>query len=174
MMRPHEDDPRRGSVGGHTFAVRGPGAALAESACAPCHGERAPLSIGARDWDGDGTVGGWSDEHSRAMASVARSFAARLSEAAVRDGCAEPRLAADVVEHDARIHLVDADRRMLGDCDEDGRFGDDETPVTARALPSPLADAAYDLMMLRADGSRGAHNPAFTFGMLRALESELR
>jgi hypothetical protein len=174
MARPSADDPRRGAVGGHTFAVRAPGGGVAPSACAPCHGETEPASIGARDWDGDGIRGGWSAEHERAMARVARRFRARLSQAAVRDDCAAPRRAADVVERDARLHLVDAAGQLLGDCDGDGRFGPGETEVTTRRLPAPLADAAHDLMLLRQDGSRGAHNPTFSFGVLRALAAELR
>jgi hypothetical protein len=74
-----------------------------------------------------------------------------------------------VVEHDARIHLADAQGVLLGDCDANGSIDGNEVPVTSAALPRTLADAAHDLVMLQADGSGGVHNPAYVFRVLGAL-----
>ncbi|HJL16346.1 MAG TPA: carboxypeptidase-like regulatory domain-containing protein [Sandaracinaceae bacterium LLY-WYZ-13_1] len=174
MAPPVEGQPAPTS-GAHTFTVRrADGRSIASRACAPCHGDVDPDAIGARDWDGDAIVGGWSSEHARAMDRINPRWHARVEGLAVRDRCAGSLTATDVVEHDARLHLVDAEGRLLGDCDGDGRIGSGERAVTTRALPDDLADVAYDLTLVRADGSRGAHNPAFTFAVLDAIEAALR
>ena len=59
---------------------------------------------------------------------------------------------------------------MLGDCDGDGRIGEGEMLT---ALPRTLVDVAYDFSLIYKDGSRGLHNPGFTFGLLRQLETAL-
>src|SRR5690606_28393174 len=97
--------------------------AFSAAACAPCHGrETAPEAIGARDWDGDGASGTVAEEHERALSSVSEALRARVAALSLRDGCASPRAAADVIELDARLHLVDAQGTLLGDCDGSGRI----------------------------------------------------
>ncbi len=183
MTRPADDDPLAGRVGGHTFSTRAPGElnldalnpdalspdALSPAACAPCHGDVPPDAIGAGDWDGDGRTGPIADEHDRALRRATAAFRSAVEELAITDACAAQGLAADVAERDARLVLVDADGRLLGDCDSDGAIGGDEVAVTIGRLPTALQARAYDLALVRADGSRGVHNPRFTFDVLDAL-----
>lgn len=174
MVQLAEDHPEQGTAGGHTFAVRGRSGRVTEGVCAPCHGPTDPASLSARDWNGDGLAGALLREYTQAFADVVRRFRRRISHARVTDTCVPRRSAVDVVEHDARMHLVASDGRMLGDCDGDGRFSDGEAAVTSQELSPFLADIAYDVMLLRQDGSRGAHNPPFAFHVLRGLARELR
>lgn len=174
MSEPAADDPLRGRAGGHTFSIRARVGepAISSAACSPCHGDGAPEAIGARDWDGDGTSGPIAAEHQRALATASDLLRARIARASITDSCAH--VAADVMEHDARLHLVDAAGALLGDCDGSGRIEDGETAITASALPRRLADAAHDLALLRADGSSGVHNPEYAFRVLSALTRALR
>lgn len=176
MTRPDADDPRYASVGGHTFSVRARrGAAeLSRAACGPCHGETAPEAIGAGDWNGDGTESPIAEEHDAAMSAVAEALQERILAANVSGACETPRAAAGIVDLDARLHLVDAQGALLGDCDSDGRIGEGETGATISALPRATADVAWDVALLRADGSRGVHNPAYTFAIFEAVRSRLR
>lgn len=173
MTRPDEGDPLLGLAGGHTFAARALRGSpeLSSAACAPCHGDdEAPEAIGVRDWDGDGRPGRVVDEHDAALARLTARFRARVIEARLRGRCG--REAVDVVERDARLHLVDAQGVMLGDCDGDGAFTR-EAPVTVEALSPTLRDVAWDLSLLRSDGSRGLHNPPYAFAVLRAASARL-
>lgn len=174
MTRPGEDDPMRERAGGHTFSVRARSGSpdLSAAACAPCHGEVEPEAIGVRDWDGDGEEGPLAREHDRALLAVSESFTAAVAALAIDDGCGH--VADGVRELDARLHLVDGQDRLLGDCDGDGAFAETETAFTTSQLPPALRRAAYDLALLRADGSRGVHNPEFTFGVLGALREQLQ
>lgn len=176
MTRPAEDDPLRGRAGGHTFSIRARAGepAFNAASCAPCHGDTAADAIGMGDWNGDGVGGAIGDEHQRALEVVSERLRARIARLAIQDGCATPRRASDVVERDARLHLVDREGALLGDCDASGRIDADEAPVTTSLLPRRLADAAHDLALLRADGSAGVHNPAYTFRVLDALQRALR
>lgn len=160
-----------GSAGGHTFNVRAIGeAGLSTAACSPCHGDVAPAEIGLRDWDGDGVPAPIGPEFDAAIEDASARLRARVRDAHVRGSCG--RLAAEVVAHDGRLHLVADDGRLLGDSDGDGVLGARETGTTVNALPSELAGAAWDLAFLRADGSRGVHNPDYTFAILAALRSD--
>lgn len=174
MVRPPEDDPLRARAGGHTFAMRARRGTpdFNAASCAGCHGDVAPESIGARDWDGDGESGPIAEEFDRALALVSARLSERVRAASVEDACG--RVAVDVTDFDARLVLVSASGAMLGDCDEDGRFTADETPVTVAALDGTLRDATYDLSLLRHDGSRGVHHPQYTFGMLESVAQWLR
>lgn len=174
MTRPPEDDPLHERAGGHTFSVRARTGSpdLSPAACAPCHGEVEPAAIGARDWDGDGEAGPLGGEHDRALLAVSESFAAAVRELSITDACGQ--VADGARARDTRLYLVDGQNRLLGDCDGDGAIGEAETAFTTSELPPSLRRAAYDLALLRADGSRGVHNPAFTFGVLGALRAELQ
>ncbi len=175
MTRPGEGDPLRGLAGGHTFSIRARSGEprFSAAACAPCHGDEvAPEAIGARDWDGDGASGSVREEHERAIATLGDRLRARIASLAIHDRCG--RTAADVSAIEARLHLVDAMGAPLGDCDGDGRIGEGEAAVTISALPRRVADAAHDLTMLARDGSAGIHNPAYAFGVLRAVGDALR
>jgi hypothetical protein len=173
MTRPQASDPLYRRAGGHTFSIRARtgGDEINAASCAPCHGDAPIDSIGARDRDGDGTAGSVSREHEAALARLSERLRAQIAARAIEDRCG--RVAADAIDFDARLVLVDAEGRMLGDCDGDGRFAEGETPITAGALPRSLADAAYDLAMLRADGSMGYHNPSYAFSMIEALSRAL-
>lgn len=167
MARPGESD-----VGGHTFSTRGVNG-VARAACAPCHGsDVAPDAIGARDWDGDGRAGSVASEHERAIERASASLRAQIAALSVHDACGH--VAADVAEREARLLLVDARGVTLGDCDEDGAIASSEASVTASALPARLADAAFDLSMLRRDGSAGAHNPQYAFRVIAAASQLAR
>ncbi|MBX3272672.1 MAG: carboxypeptidase regulatory-like domain-containing protein [Sandaracinaceae bacterium] len=176
MTRPAPDDPSYSFVGGHTFAVRarrGDGE-LSRAACSPCHGGVEPGAVGARDHNGDGRAGTVAEEHDASMASVTEALRRAIARAAIADGCTPARVAADVIDLDARLHLVDDAGRVLGDCDADGVLGESERPVLSAALPAALRDVAYDVALLRADGSRGVHNPAYTFSVFAAVAARLR
>lgn len=155
----------------HSFAIRAPSGELRAEACAPCHGDGAPEAIGARDWDGDGVLGELATEHDRALGSLSERLRARITREAIEGACG--RVAAGVLERDGRAYLVDARGALLGDCDDSGRIDARETAVLASALPRRLADAAHDLALLRADGSRGVHNPAYAFAVLSAVARAL-
>lgn len=176
MTRPNADDPLYATVGGHTFSVRARTGepALSPAACAPCHGEVEPSRIGAGDWDGDGVEGPVAEEHDRALLEASEAFSERVTALGIEGGCPSARAAADVSELDGRLRLVDRNGALLGDCDGDGAFGEVESPVGIDALPRPLRDAAWDLALLRADGSRGLHNPSYTFEVLGALSRALQ
>lgn len=175
MTRPDPDDPTYARVGGHTFSVRARTGepVLSLAACSPCHGEMRPDTIGAGDWDGDQQLGPLAEEHDRSMSVTTEALRARILSANVRDACPTPRTASDVVDSDARLHLVDAQGSLLGDCDDDGRIGEGETGTTIAALPRATADAAWDVALLRADGSRGVHNPAYVFSIFAAVQARL-
>lgn len=176
MTRPDPDDPSYAHVGGHTFSVRARTGEpeLSRVACSPCHGEITPDAIGARDWNGDGTEGAIADEYDAAMNAISESLREHILAANVADACETPRVASDVVDLDARLHLVDAAGALLGDCDDDGRIGEGESGSTTSALPRVTADAAWDVALLRADGSRGVHNPAYTFMIFESLRAHLQ
>ncbi|HHH30727.1 MAG TPA: hypothetical protein ENK57_20620, partial [Polyangiaceae bacterium] len=118
MVRPSPADPSFGTVGGHTFNVRARGgdAALAEAACSPCHGEIEPSTIGVADWNHDGTAQPITREHDDALTVVTELLSARIFAADIRDRCTPSRRARGVVDHDARLHLVDEAGVILGDC----------------------------------------------------------
>ncbi len=175
MTRPDPGDPAFGNVGGHTFSVRARRGEpeLSRAACSPCHGEVDPASIGARDWNGDGEEGPIATEHDASMAAVSAALRAAIARAQVTDRCTPARAAADLVDLDARLHLVDDGGAVLGDCDGDGFIGEGEQAVTITALPAALRDVAWDVALLRADGSRGVHNPAYTFGIFASVTARL-
>jgi hypothetical protein len=166
MARPSATTTRL--EGGHTFSIATPSGG-ASAACGPCHGDTDPG--GTRDWDGDGLEGRLAAEHDRALGRAGARLVQRITAARIVDRCG--RRAADVSERDARLHLVDRRGTLLGDCDADGELTAEEDAPRVGALPPPLADAAWDLAMLRADGSRGAHNPRYAFHVLAAVERAL-
>ncbi|MFK7988416.1 MAG: multiheme c-type cytochrome [Sandaracinaceae bacterium] len=173
MARPAAGDALRGRAGGHTFAMRGRNGApeFNAASCAGCHGDAAPETIGARDWDGDGQSGAIAEEFDRAMAQVSARLSERVQAASIEDACG--RVAVDVTDFDARLVLVASSGALLGDCDEDGRFGQGETAVTVTALSNPVREAAYDLAMIRRDGSRGVHHPNYAFAVLASVADSL-
>ncbi len=180
MARPPEGDAMWGGAGGHTFSVRDLRASstgqapstLSAAACGGCHGtEIAPREIGGTiDRDGDGTLGTITDEFVRAFGRVQSGLDARIAAAHASDRCETPNVAATMREYDARLVLATRDGRLLGDCDGDGRLGETETAVP---IPTALYATAWDVSLLEKDGSRGLHNPTFTFGVLRRLEEAL-
>ncbi len=169
VTRPAADDPLFTRVGGHTFSTRELDGTIAQAACAPCHGEVAPDAIGVRDWDGDGRAGSVGAELARALDAAERRLSARIARLSLLDACPAPHRAAGVTTDGDRLVLTDAGGELLGDCDGDGRFDAGEERLTTQALPAELAHAARDIALLRADGSFGAHNPGYAFGVLRAL-----
>ena len=175
MARPAGGDPRFGFAGGHTFSARGLGerGGVPPSACSACH-EEAPDAIGARDWNGDGEAGAPRAEATASLNELGGRLRAAIARRGLRGPCPTPRVAARVVDHDARLVLADAEGILLGDCDGDGRLEEGESSVGAARLPGPLGRAAYDLILLERDGSHGIHNPAYTFAVLRALSRALR
>ena len=173
MARPTVGEPGRGLVGGHTFSIRARRGSpdINPAACAGCHGDEAPGDIGTRDWDGDGRSGPLSEEYGRALTAASNRARRAITAADITDSCG--RRASDFIDHDARLILTDRSGAMLGDCDADGVFGSDETPFTTSALRPTLRNAAYDLALLRRDGSNGVHNPEFAFRMFDALEQAI-
>nr|MDQ3032875.1 hypothetical protein [Myxococcota bacterium] len=113
-------------------------------------------------------------EHDRALARARRTVEARVRRARITTRCGTSRaVASSFREHEGAIVLVDVHRVMLGDCDGDGALAADERAITVDALPRDLRNAAWDVMLLERDGSRGVHNPAFAFALLGAIESRL-
>ncbi|AKF04732.1 carboxypeptidase-like regulatory domain-containing protein [Sandaracinus amylolyticus] len=173
-----EADPAELTLG-HTFEVREASGGIARDACSSCHGEVAPESIARGDWDGDGASGAVAEEHDRAVARVRRRLESRVQQARVRARCGtRSSTAVAFTEHAAgggpgTLVLVDVRGVMLGDCDEDGAFDEDERPVSIDALPRDVRDSMWDLMLLERDGSRGVHNPTFSFALLGAIEARL-
>ena len=155
MTQPDGHDPRRDLVGGHTFSLAGWNADSNTFACAPCHGEETPRES--------------SRAYDRRLAEVSSVVQASIARARVDDGCPEPTIADDVTDLDARLVLVGA-RGLLGDCDRDGVISQDEHAVTIEHLEPQLRDAVYDLRLLRADGSRGVHNPEYVRTILNGVE----
>ncbi len=172
MNRPEPDEVFFARAGGHTFATR-TADGTSPAACAPCHGSAvSPDAIGMRDWNLDGHTASVRDEHETALARVSARLRARIEEQEVRDACG--RVAADFIEHDAMLALVDENDTLLGDCDGDGVVDPSLHPTTIAALPRALADAVYDVALLRSDGSAGQHNPTYAFRVLAALDRALR
>lgn len=182
MARPPAGDPLADRAGGHTFSIRdltadrSPRHLLNRHACADCHGAGVPPhSIGGiEDRDGDGRADDIGEEFARAVA-LARSMAReRIDRAGVADECSDPNRAADYVERDARLLLVDGRGGLLGDCNSDGRITGRERAVGIEQLSMRVRAALYDISMLERDGSRGRHNPDFTFSLLRQARNALR
>ena len=175
MTRPDPSDPSYLSAGGHTFSVRARTGEprLSPAACSPCHGEMEPATIGTRDWNRDGSDGPIAREHDDALTIITELLRARIGAVSVSDPCASPHVAVDVIDHDAILQLVDAEGVMLGDCNANAVFDDGETRMTASALPADLRESAYDVVMLRSDGSHGVHNPDYAFSILGALNARL-
>lgn len=155
----------------HSFAIRVDGE-LRKSACTSCHGDVSPEAIGARDWDGDGSSGSVGEEHDRAVEVLSERLRARIAQARIVGACG--RVAAGFAEHEGGVHLVDARGELLGDCDGSGRIEEHEKAVMANVLPEELADAVHDLVLVRSDGSRGVHNPVYTFAILSAIAHTLQ
>lgn len=179
MARPPEGDALFMRAGGHTFAIRDAttpqGTPYSAAACARCHEGAVPASLGAgRDLDGDGQPGELAAEVGRAIAAARTSLRARIAAAGTRDGCTPARVAADFVDHDARLVLVDAQGAFLGDCDSDRAPGESETWRTTADLPGPLGELAYDVAFVERDGSYGHHNPPFVADVLRVVRQRLR
>lgn len=162
---------------GHTFAVREAGGSIARDACSSCHGDVPPESIARGDWDDDGMHGTVAEEHDRAIARVRGLVEARIRRARITARCgtaiADRATASGFREREGAIVLVDVRGVILGDCDGDDVLDEGERATTIDALPRAVRDAAWDLMLLEHDGSRGVHNPAFAFGLLGAIESRL-
>ncbi len=173
------DEELRGRAGGHTFSVRDLGSSsriLAGPTCSACHGAQVPpQAIGdIRDWDGDGVSDNIGREFDRALAAAKAELATRIAYARVHDECAGERLGENYVEYDAQLLLVDRGGHLLGDCDGDGSFGEGEEAVGVGQLSRELRKVVWDVAMLEKDGSRGRHNPAFTFDILGAVRRNLR
>lgn len=159
---------------GHTFSVREAGGGIARDACSACHGDVEPERIARGDWDGDGVRGGLSEEHDRAIRRVRGIVEESVRRARVAASCGARRTtAASFEEHAGAIVLVDLRGVVLGDCDEDGTIDPGERATTIDALPREVRDAAWDVMLLERDGSRGVHNPGFAFALMDAIESRL-
>jgi len=175
-----EPDPAlRGRAGGHTFSVRDLGSSsriLAGPTCSACHGAQVPpQAIGEiRDWDGDGVSDNIGREFDRALRLARATLRTRIAYARVRDECPGERLGEDFVEHDAQLLLVDAEGNFLGDCDGDRAFGEGEEAVGVGQLSRVLRKVVWDVAMIEKDGSRGRHNPGFTFDILTAVQRNLR
>jgi hypothetical protein len=176
MARPPEGHALRGLAGGHTLSMR----ALEgeprfnDAACAACHGEVAVDRIGTRDWNADGRVSRLAEEYASALDLAGARLRERIAALRLRDACAAPHVAYEVVEQHGALVLADTRGVLLGDCDASGAFDASETHYGIDALPRALADAAYDLHLVRSDGSAGAHNPAYTFAGLSAVSRGLR
>ncbi len=171
----------RGRAGGHTFSVRDLGSGgsrpiLAPPTCTNCHGTQVPPQAigGIRDWDGDDVSDNIGREFERALRVARRLLRERIAFARVRDECGEGRLGSDFVEYDAQLLLVDAGGRLLGDCDGDRHFGEGEETVGVGQLSRELRKVVWDIALVEKDGSRGRHNPAFTFDILASVRRSLR
>ena len=179
MARPPEGDPLLGRAGGHTFSVRDTSSdsgLLSAASCASCHGTETPPQAlgGIRDWDGDGNAEDVGRELDRGLREARAALRERIEAARVHDECAEPRLARDFVEREALLLLTDDEGTLLGDCDADGRFTGRESPVTVAQISRALRKVVWDLSLIEKDGSRGRHNPTFTFRLLTAIRTALR
>jgi len=181
MARPGADDPFLGRAGGHTFSVRDlatvrPRAVVSPTACASCHGiDVPPQAIGGiRDWNGDGRADNVGEEFDRSLTAALQELRQRITFARVHDECETPTLARDWVERDALLVLTDGQGRLLGDCDGDGAIGRREHVVGVEQISREVRAMIWDVSMLDKDGSRGRHNPAFAFTILREVLRALR
>jgi hypothetical protein len=165
----HDADPETMTLG-HTFMARDETGRISSNACRACHGAVQPDAIGKGDWDGDGRRGSVREEHDRALTRARQRVEAHVQRADIARQCGATRNSAwSFREHEGRIVLVDVRTVMLGDCDADGTFGQNERATTIDALPERVANAAFDVMQLERDGSRGVHNPTFAFAVLDAI-----
>lgn len=165
----HDADPEGVSLG-HTFMTHDPTGQIAPNACRACHGAVQPDTIGMGDWDGDGLRGSLREEHDRALARARQHIEAHVRRAGITRRCGTTRSSAwSFREHEGSLVLVDVRMVMLGDCDADGVFGQNESAVTIDTLPERVANAAFDVTRLEHDGSRGVHNPALAFAVLDAI-----
>ncbi len=162
-----------GIAGGHTFLVRGRGTGpINQAACAQCHQESDPEQIGARDWDGDGESGTLTQEMRRLTRAIEAALERKL--AGTRDSCSTPHEAVGVRDQDGLLVLVDAEGHVLGDCDENGVLLASERVDFIRDAPERIRNAAYNLLLLRRDGSNGRHNPNYAFEIGRQALRSLR
>lgn len=169
----HPADPEALTLG-HTFMASDSQGQIANSGCRACHGPGAPDEIGRGDWDGDGLSGSLREEHDRALGRARRRVEALVRQAGITRRCGTTRRTAwSFREHEGDIVLVDQRTVMLGDCNEDGVFEPNERVTTIDTLPERIAHAAFDLVRLERDGSRGIHHPRFAFAVLGAIESRL-
>lgn len=158
-QRPPEGDPRRGLVGGHTFAMfSGEGDERVENteACAPCHGELDSLNRQARhDYDGNGRREGIFDEVEGLLDLTKVAVDQAIHRANLSDGT---RRAASFTEYDGHLVLVDAEGQTLGS---------EELPMTFPADEARLYRAVYNYALVLKDRSRGVHNPVWTVRLLQ-------
>lgn len=134
------------------LAPMAPQSEMAPGDCIGCHRAhtfRAPQPVGA-------------DEQ------VAARFKVRIAEARAALRADLPRVrgcnraargAADVAVVRDRLALVDAAGNALGDCDDDGRFGEREDPMVSAAVAAALYARAYSLATVERDRSNGLHAP---------------
>jgi hypothetical protein len=62
----------------------------------------------------------------------------------------------------------------LGDCDASGAIDGSEVAIGLEVLSPIVARAAADLALLRADRSRGIHQPALTRALAERIERALQ
>jgi hypothetical protein len=150
-------------VGEHTFAAADGAGRINRQPCTACHDDR---SAGSGDALSASVIAlGEVLEESRAR------WRRRLASLKIEGRCGGEAVARDVRLRDGAAVLIDDRGRALGDCDGDGRFGPDESPLTLAALPKQLGDSGWDLLRLLRDGSRGIHNPSLVRALQRAVES---
>jgi len=182
---PPPGDPARNLVGGHTFAVR-TDALEHVAACAGCHPGLVRFNRTAYgDYDGDGVVRGVHDETAGLLARVRGALvtrAAQLWPAETRtQGVATPNLG--VVEQQGRIRVLghfdpaaaspptndpQCDPALVGQ-DWPERcfaFPAGQIPVVAAGQQEFLR-AAWNLILVERDRSRGVHNTAYTIAVLQ-------
>lgn len=157
--RPPEGDPRRGKVGGHTFAMfSGEGDDRVENtyACEPCHGKLPSLSREVRhDYDGNGRTEGIYEEFNGLLAQAKASIDTSIVQLDIRDGA---RRAVSFGDHDGYVVLVDAEGNVLGS---------PERPVTLPAQEERLYRCVYNYLFIAKDRSNGVHNPVWTVRLLQ-------
>lgn len=177
--------PEHNLVGGHSVALT-TGTFQHLGACTGCHAGLTTFNrIAYADFDGDGMVAGVQDETKGLVSLLGAALAtqaASLWPVQTRTvGVAVPNLAVVVQQGVIRLlghydPLAGQPPTNLGDCDpltpaaswpeQCFAFPAGQIP----ASPGPEEDflrAAWNLFLVKADGSRGVHNAAYTISVLQ-------
>lgn len=166
---PLAGEPGHRTVGDHTFRMTSSEGTPNTRPCQACHEGRASFDPTAKgDYDGDGRVEGVRDEVDGLLALLRARLGAAIEARSYR-GCDAGKAAGVSVKAGDRYRIVVTDLLGfdLGDCDRSGAIEREERAFTFPDADLLLHQAAYNLLFVEADKSRGLHNHPYTVKLLQ-------
>ncbi len=166
---PAAAEPGYRAVGDHTFRMISAEGVENVRPCQACHPGRQSFNpLAGADYDGDGSVEQVREEYEGLMALVKERLADAIWDRGYA-GCDAQASRGTWFKAGYRLKVVVLDERGfdLGDCDRNGEIERREQPFLFPAEDLVLHKAAYNVLLLEADNSKGLHNYPYTIKMLQ-------